>query len=110
MQKDTFCENQIYNTKKPEGIVRISLILRCQKTTEGIRIKLENHFFPNWKQQKTILLNRKPFEKLTFFSKNVSSRPQCAKNPKESFMLAKFMWFLVKIEGAFDKNKFKKVE
>ena len=27
------------------------VISQCGKISEGIRIRLENHFFPNWKQQ-----------------------------------------------------------
>ena len=42
--------------------VKISSILQCQKIPRGIRIRLENHLFPNWKQQKIILLNRKPLK------------------------------------------------
>ena len=46
MQKDT--------------IAKISSSLQCKKVREGIHKKLENDFFTNWKQQKPILLIRKP--------------------------------------------------
>ena len=56
MQKDT------------SVIVKISSILQCQKIPE----RLENHFFPNWKQQKTRFAQSKTKnenEIVDFFSK-----------------------------------------
>ena len=61
MQKDT--------------IVKISSILQRQKIPEGIRIRLENHFFPTENSKKPILLNGKPLKKQkieNFFLKNFS--------------------------------------
>ena len=55
-------------------------------------MRLENHLFPNWKQQKTHLVQqkashktkkmKKKFEKL-FFSKNVFGKSYSAENTKE---------------------------
>ena len=63
MQKDT--------------IVEISSIVECQKIPEGIRIRLKNHFSPNWKQQKLILLsgtsrNKKLRQKSPIFIQEMS--------------------------------------
>ena len=76
MQKDTI------------GI--ISSILQCQKIPEGIRIRLENHLFPNWKKQKTHLAQpkhlkkqKKTEKKLQFFLKNVFSKSHSAKDLKD---------------------------
>ena len=38
--------------------VKISSISQRQKLPDGIRIRLENHYFPNWKQEKNIFLDR----------------------------------------------------
>ena len=63
---------------KKNTIVKISLFLQCQKIPEGISIKLGNHNFPNWKQQKPTFLKNFGF----FFGK-------CHIVPKESSMLTK---------------------
>ena len=62
-------------------IQKIKRFLNMQKDNllpEGIRIRLENHLFPNWKQQKPILFNRKSLKNekqktiFDFFSKKIS--------------------------------------
>ena len=69
-------------------IIKISSILQCQKIPEGIRIRLENHLFPNWKQQKSHLGQPKTSQK----TKNrvsckshadVSGKSRSAENLKE---------------------------
>ena len=81
MQKDT--------------IVKILSILQRQKITEGILVRLDNYYSPNWKQQKTHLSQPKTSQKLKnrkffeTFLMTVSGKPQSAENPKESSMLAK---------------------
>ena len=76
MQKDT--------------IVKISSILQCQKIPEGICIRLENYFFLNWKQRKTILRSRKPLQKgqKVENSKSLFGMSHSAEHTKESSMLA----------------------
>ena len=88
MQKDT--------------IVKISSVLQSQKIPDGICIRLENHFFPNWRQQN---LSKKLKVEGTFFwtflktfSNDVSGNLHSAENPQESSMLAKLdVSLLVKI-------------
>ena len=46
-----------------DTIVKISSSLQCKTVRKGIHNKLENHFFPNWKQQKTHLTNSKASQK-----------------------------------------------
>ena len=61
---------QFHTTFKKDTIFQIFSILQHQKIPERIRLGLENHFLPNWKQQKQIFLNRKPLKKRkigTFF-------------------------------------------
>ena len=47
---------------RTQNFVEMSLILQCQKIAQGIRIRLENHFFPLETAKKTILLERKPLK------------------------------------------------
>ena len=99
MQKDT--------------IVKISSNLQRQKTPEGIRITLENHFFLNWKRQ---LSQPKTFQKTKNreknFSKNflmkVSGKSHSAKTLRSPFC-SQNVSFLVKIdENNLEKNRMKK--
>ena len=95
-----------------DNIVKISSTLQCQKIPEGIRIRLKNHFYPNWKQQKLILLNRKPLKKNWEKISNYSwlspvSKLLSTKNPKESSMFAKPLVSCRNWEG-FDNNKVEK--
>ena len=92
---------------------RILSVLECQNIPQGIRERLENYFFPNWRQQnlsKKLKIEEKIF-RIFFpkFSNEVSGRSHSVKNPKESSMLAKRL-FSVKIERGFrKKNKLEKV-
>ena len=90
MQQDTFMRYSHKNTPKHTH-------------------KTRKQFFPDWKQQKPGLLNRKPVKntKLEFFkdfSQKMSSVSRSVENPKESSMLAKSL-VSSKIEGGFDKKK-----
>ena len=44
-------KTQCFLNMQKDTILKISSILQCQKKPEGIRIRLEYHRFPNWKQQ-----------------------------------------------------------
>ena len=85
------------------------------KNTQRDTHKSRKLFFLNWKQQKTIILNRKPFNQKIeeiFFRKNFSmkvyGKSHSAENLEQSFMLAKRFVSSKSREG-FDKNIRKKV-
>ena len=74
-----------------DTIVEILSILQCQNIPEGIRIRLENHRFPNWKQQKPSCSTEKlkiwKIEKEKFdVSRNVSGKSHRAENSKEGIL------------------------
>ena len=76
-----------YHTK---GLSSNFFICTVQKIPEGISIRLENHFFPKWKQQNPLLLNQKPPKKQKvekknrfFFSKHFSGKWHSAENSEE---------------------------
>ena len=55
-------KKQVFKYAK-DTIVKIVSNSRCRKTTEGIRIRLENNFFPHCKQQKPIFSKKNSQEK-----------------------------------------------
>ena len=68
-----------------DTIFRNSSILHCQKIPQGIRVRLENHVFPNWNQQKPILQNRKR-ELFKKRKKNFSCKSHSTKKPRRGFL------------------------
>ena len=95
----TFEENQISNIiqgTNDKRTLKFHQIYSAKNTRRDTHISRKS-FFPNWKQQKPIILNQKPFKKQkieeTFFEikflMKVSGKLHNAENLEMSFMLVK---------------------
>ena len=42
---------KVFFLQKEKYTIKISSVLHCQIIPQGIRLRLENHFYHNWRQQ-----------------------------------------------------------